>query len=57
MPDLINLTADNLNFLASIVGEQNISAKSADLDQHSKDESFHSPVPAENPVRPRFDSN
>ena len=38
-----HLTADILRDLASIVGEEYISAKSVDLDQHSQDQSFHTP--------------
>ncbi len=36
-----NLTADALDFLASVVGDAHLSVKEADRDQHASDESFH----------------
>jgi D-lactate dehydrogenase (cytochrome) len=38
---LQELTSDALDFLVSVVGEAYVSAKGADLDHHSRDESFH----------------
>ncbi|MCH7480575.1 MAG: FAD-binding oxidoreductase [Chloroflexi bacterium] len=35
------LPPDTLDFLVSVVGEQNVSISDADLDQHSRDQSFH----------------
>lgn len=38
---LQSLTPDTLDFLISVVGKKHVSIKDFDLDQHSKDESFH----------------
>lgn len=35
------LPPDTLEFLESIVGEEHVSIRDADLDQHAQDESFH----------------
>jgi D-lactate dehydrogenase (cytochrome) len=44
MPNLKQtLTPQDLEFLASIVGEDKVSTRDADLEQHAKDESFHEP--------------
>jgi D-lactate dehydrogenase (cytochrome) len=37
------LSEEHLNALTSIVGEAHVSIKSADLDQHARDQSFHEP--------------
>ena len=37
------LTAEHLRILIAIVGEEHISDSAADLDQHSRDQSFHTP--------------
>jgi D-lactate dehydrogenase (cytochrome) len=39
----VELTTDDLAFLASVVGEKHVSCKDADLDQHARDQSFHQP--------------
>jgi len=39
-----NLTLAHLEFLTSIVGAEYVSSKDSDLEQHSKDESFHDAV-------------
>ncbi|MBI5029074.1 MAG: FAD-binding oxidoreductase [Chloroflexi bacterium] len=39
-----NLTSADLDFLISVVGKEYVSTRDADLDQHSKDESFHQAV-------------
>lgn len=36
-----NLTPDNLNFLVSVLGQEHVSVKSVDQDQHARDQSFH----------------
>lgn len=36
-----NLSPETINHLVSVVGEANVSIKSADLDQHARDQSFH----------------
>ena len=35
------ITSDTLAYLVSIAGEENVSARGADLDQHARDQSFH----------------
>jgi len=45
---LQNPTSDDLHFRASVVGEDNVSVKTADLDQHARDQSplsSHTPHP------------
>ncbi|MEK9161869.1 MAG: FAD-binding oxidoreductase, partial [Chloroflexota bacterium] len=41
MLNVPSLSHDQIKFLQSIVGEEFVSAKNADLDQHSRDQSFH----------------
>ena len=40
---LQSLTPETFDFLISVLGEEHVSIKDFDLDQHSKDESFHEP--------------
>ena len=40
---LQGLAPDDLAFLASVVGENQVSIKTADLDQHARDQSFYEP--------------
>lgn len=37
------LTPEGLAYLVSVVGEEHVSVKAADLDQHARDQSFHPP--------------
>lgn len=41
MPTVPSLSNDQIKSLQSIVGDEFVSAKNADLDQHSRDQSFH----------------